>query len=270
MHVIYFIVFNSFTLLTIRFLPYFDFESVTSMWFNSMISNNWKISITIGGIAVGFAGLAAAYNKLYNNENRQAKYEIIPVYKKKLEELGMVSNNSTIGPIFLCGKKNNDDFDLPDEIIIENYLNSFSEDPYNDKFSRTLMETEIQTGLAKSFTCLREKKYELAEEACKEELAKKKNKNKKKRLMRQLRRTLALNLLGTFAILRGDYVTAIEHLTTVVETPSASKKLVINSLIKRSSILYQRRQFKESLDDLKLAENYIHEIKRSDEIFNTT
>ncbi|XP_050055682.1 uncharacterized protein LOC126549691 [Aphis gossypii] len=239
------------------------------MWFNNMISNNWKMSIAIGGIAVGFAGLAAAYNKLYNNENRQVKYEIIPIYKKKLEELGMVDNNSTIGPIFLCGKKNNDDFDLPDEIIIENYLNSFSEDPYDDTYSRALMETEIQTGLAKSFTCLRQKKYELVEEACKEELAKKKNKNKKKRLMRKIRRTLALNLLGTFAILRGDYVTAIEHLTTVVETSSASKKLVINSLIKRSSILYQRRQFKESLDDLQLAENYIHEIKRSDEIFNT-
>ncbi|XP_050057116.1 uncharacterized protein LOC126550150 [Aphis gossypii] len=127
------------------------------MWFNSMISNNWKMSIAIGGIAVGFAGLAAAYNKLYNNENRQVKYEIIPIYKNKLEELGMVDNNSTIGPIFLCGKKNNDDFDLPDEIIIENYLNSFSEDPYNNTYSRSLMETGNQTGLAKSFTCIQKK-----------------------------------------------------------------------------------------------------------------
>ncbi|CAH1721900.1 unnamed protein product [Aphis gossypii] len=237
------------------------------MWFNSMISNNWKMSIAIGGIAVGFAGLAAAYNKLYNNENRQVKYEILPIYKNKLEELGMVDNNSTIGPIFLCGKKNNDDFDLPDEIIIENYLNSFSEDPYNNTYSRSLMETGNQTGLAKSFICIQQKKYELVEEACKEELAKKKNKNKKRKLMRQIRRTLALNLLGTFAILRGDYETAIEHLTSVVEIPSASKKLVINSLIKRSSVLYQRRQFKESLDDLTLAENYIQEIKRSDEIY---
>jgi len=39
------------------------------MWFNSIISNNWKISIAIGGIALGFAGLAAAYNKLVLNIN---------------------------------------------------------------------------------------------------------------------------------------------------------------------------------------------------------
>jgi len=73
--------------------------------------------------------------------------------------------------------------------------------------------------------CLKDKNYDDVEEACKEELAKKKNKNKKRRLMRKIRRMLALNLLGTFAILRGDYVTAIEHLTTVIETPNAPKKV---------------------------------------------
>jgi len=34
-----------------------------------MISSNWKTSIAIGGIAVGLAGLAAAYKKLVLNIN---------------------------------------------------------------------------------------------------------------------------------------------------------------------------------------------------------
>lgn len=83
----------------------------------------------------------------------------------------------------------------------------------------------LSTRLERAIKCFRDKNYEDVEEACKEELARKKNKNKKKKLSRKIRRTLALNLLGTFAILRGDYATAVEHLTTVIETPDAPEEV---------------------------------------------
>jgi len=83
----------------------------------------------------------------------------------------------------------------------------------------------LSTGLEKALKCLRDKNYEDVEEGCKEELKKKKNKNSKRRMKKKIRNTLALNLLGTFSILRGDYSTAVEYLTTVVETQSAPEKV---------------------------------------------
>lgn len=65
--------------------------------------------------------------------------------------------------------------------------------------------------------CIKDKQYEKIEEACKEELNKTDNS--------LIRRTLALNLLATFCILRGNYAVGIEHLTTVIDTPGVPKKV---------------------------------------------
>lgn len=72
-------------------------------------------------------------------------------------------------------------------------------------------------GLELALKCLRDKKYEKIENACKEELNKTDNS--------LIRRTLTLNLYATFYILRGNYNKGIEHLTTVIETPGVPKKV---------------------------------------------
>lgn len=171
------------------------------------------------------------------------------------------------------GKKNLEEytkhnvFNLPTKIFIENYMKSFSEDPFNDEFPQSLMKSEIKwvyfklfllnlslssyyyllfiksffniqhnslqiiiiifnvsfllnlfsTGLELALKCIKDKNYEEIEDACKEELKKTDNS--------LIRRTLALNLLATFSILRGNYVTGVEHLTTVIETPGVPNKV---------------------------------------------
>jgi len=65
--------------------------------------------------------------------------------------------------------------------------------------------------------CLKNKNYEAIEDACKEELNKSDNS--------LIRRTLTLNLLATFSLLRGNYQVGIEHLTTVIETPGVPNKV---------------------------------------------
>jgi len=65
--------------------------------------------------------------------------------------------------------------------------------------------------------CLKNKTYEQIEDACKEELKKTDNS--------LIRRTLALNLLATFSILRGNYASGIEHLTTVIESSGVPHKV---------------------------------------------
>lgn len=54
--------------------------------------------------------------------------------------------------ILICnvGKKNLEEykkhnvFNLPTKIFIENYMKSFSEDPFNDEFPQSLMKSEIK------------------------------------------------------------------------------------------------------------------------------
>lgn len=75
----------------------------------------------------------------------------------------------------------------------------------------------FSTGLEFALKCIRNKSYEGIEEACKEEMNKTDNS--------LVRRTLALNLLGTFIILRGNYDAGLEHLTTVIETPGVPNKV---------------------------------------------
>lgn len=65
--------------------------------------------------------------------------------------------------------------------------------------------------------CVKNKDYEGIEEACKEELDKTDNS--------LIRRMLALNLLATFSILRGNYATGITHLSTVIETSGVPNKV---------------------------------------------
>lgn len=72
-------------------------------------------------------------------------------------------------------------------------------------------------GLELALKCLKDKSYERIEEACKEELNKTDNS--------LIRRILALNLLATFSILRGQYDIGIEHLTTVIDTPGVPNKV---------------------------------------------
>lgn len=75
----------------------------------------------------------------------------------------------------------------------------------------------FSTGLEFALKCISNKNYEEIEEACKEELNKTDNS--------LIRRTLALNLLATFTILRGNYDTGAKHLTTVIETPNVPNKV---------------------------------------------
>lgn len=237
-----------------------------------------------GLLSTVYQNRAAAYSKLNNNENCVADcdkaLELVPSYKKALSrraraltELGNFKlaleditavvmldefkNQSDImfadSVIKSLGKKNLEEytkhnvFNLPTKIFIENYMKSFSEDPFNDEFPQSLMKSEINTGLELALKCIKDKKYEEIEDACKEELKKTDNS--------LIRRTLALNLLATFSILRGNYATGVEHLTTVIETPGVPNKLVINSLIKRSSVYHQQEQVEKSFEDLKRAEN---------------
>lgn len=75
----------------------------------------------------------------------------------------------------------------------------------------------FSTGLEFALKCVKNKSYEGIEEACKEELEKTDNS--------LIRRTLALNLLATISILRGNYAIGIEHLTTVIETTGVPNKV---------------------------------------------
>lgn len=75
----------------------------------------------------------------------------------------------------------------------------------------------FSTGLELALKCNRDKNYEGVENACKEELNKTDNS--------LIRKMLALNLLATFIILRGNYAAGLEHLTTVIETPGVPNKV---------------------------------------------
>lgn len=72
-------------------------------------------------------------------------------------------------------------------------------------------------GLELALKCLRDKDYERIEDACKDELNKSFNS--------LIRRSLALNLLATFTILRGNNNIGIEYFTTIIETPGVSDKV---------------------------------------------
>lgn len=73
------------------------------------------------------------------------------------------------------------------------------------------------TGLELALKCLKDKNYEIIEDACKEELKKPDNS--------LIRRMLVLNLLATFSILRGNYEVAIEFLTTIIEKSGVPNKV---------------------------------------------
>lgn len=237
-----------------------------------------------GLLSTLYQNRAAAYSKLNNYENCVADCDkalvLVPSYKKALSrraraltELGnfklaleditavvMLDEFKNQPDIMFAdsvikslGKQNLEEytkhnaFNLPTKIFIENYLKSFSEDPFNDEFPQTLMKSEVNTGLELALKCINNKNYEQIEDACKEELNKTDNS--------LIRRTLALNLLATFSILRGNYATGVEHLTTVIESSGVPNKLVINSLIKRASVYHQQEQVEKSFEDLKRAEN---------------
>jgi len=73
------------------------------------------------------------------------------------------------------------------------------------------------TGLELALKNLKAKNYEMIEEACKEELNKSDNS--------LIRRMLALNLLATFYILRGNYEVGIKNLTRIIETPEVPNEV---------------------------------------------
>lgn len=75
----------------------------------------------------------------------------------------------------------------------------------------------FSTGLELALKCTRDRNYEGVENACKEEL--------NKTDITLIRKMLALNLLATFIILRGNYAAGLEHLTTVIETPGVPNKV---------------------------------------------
>lgn len=75
----------------------------------------------------------------------------------------------------------------------------------------------FSVGLELALKCLRDKKYERIEDACKEEL-----KNFNNILIRKM---LTLNLLATFSVLRGDFDIGAKYLTTIIQTPGVTNKV---------------------------------------------
>ncbi|XP_050547936.1 mitochondrial import receptor subunit TOM70-like isoform X3 [Daktulosphaira vitifoliae] len=236
-----------------------------------------------GLLSVVYQNRAAAYSKLNNHENCVSDcskaLELVPTYKKALSrraraltELGnfKLALEDITAVIMLDEFKNQSDlmfadsvikglgkknlaeftkshvFNLPTKTFIDNYMKSFCDDPFNDEFSQALLQSDVNNGLELALKCIRDKKYENIEEACKEELNKTDNS--------VVRRTLALNLLATFSILRGNYSEGLQHLTAVIETSGVPNKLIINSLIKRASVYHQQEQVEKSFEDLKRAE----------------
>ncbi|XP_050441648.1 mitochondrial import receptor subunit TOM70-like [Adelges cooleyi] len=244
----------------------------------SMCPDNEK-----GLLSVVYQNRAAAYSKLNNNENCASDctkaLELVPNYKKALSRraraLSELKNfklaleditavimldqfqNQTdllfadsviknLGQQNLADYTKNHVFNLPTKTFIDSYMKSFCDDPFNDEFSQALLQSDVNSGLELALKCIRDKNYDIVEEACKEELEKTDNS--------LVRRTLALNLLATFTILRGDYHEGIKNLTAVIETPGVPNKLIINSLIKRASVYHQQEQVEKSFEDLKKAE----------------
>lgn len=87
-------------------------------------------------------------------------------------------------------------FDLPPKIFIDYHIKSFCDDSFNDEFSKSLVQSDVNSGLEMALKCVRDKNYDYVEKACKEELDKTDN--------GLARSTLTSNLLGTFTLLRGD------------------------------------------------------------------
>lgn len=73
------------------------------------------------------------------------------------------------------------------------------------------------SGLELALKCLKDKKYEGVENACKEELIKTNNS--------VIRKSLALNLLATFVIMRGHHETGSDYLSFVIETKGIPNKV---------------------------------------------
>ncbi|VVC26061.1 Tetratricopeptide repeat,Tetratricopeptide repeat-containing domain,Tetratricopeptide-like helical [Cinara cedri] len=234
-------------------------------------------------LSVLFQNRAAAYSKLNNKENCLADCNsalaLVPTYKKALSrrakvlsELGNFklaledikavqildnfkngsdenfadSVNKSLAKQNLEEYTKHNAFNLPSKIFIDNYMKTFSDDPFSDEFALTLLKSDINTGLEYALKCIQDQKFEEIEIACQEELKKTDNS--------LIRRSLALNLLATFCILRGNYVAGIEHLTTVIENPNVPNKLIINSLIKRASGYHQKGEVVKCFEDFKHAE----------------
>ncbi|VVC27137.1 Tetratricopeptide repeat,Tetratricopeptide repeat-containing domain,Tetratricopeptide-like helical [Cinara cedri] len=241
-------------------------------------------------LSILFQNRAAAYNKLVgklmtlnNNENCLADCNkalaLVPTYKKALSRRARVL--SELGNFKLALEditavqmfdeyKNQDDLifadsvtsslakqnmeeyikgnplNLPSKTFIDNYLKSFCDVPFSDEFALTLLKSDINTGLEYALKCIQNQKYENIENACQEELKKTDNS--------LIRRSLALNLLATFCILRGNIVAGIEHLTTVIENLNVPNKLIINSLIKRAIGYHQQEEVDKCFEDFKRAE----------------
>ncbi|VVC38199.1 Tetratricopeptide repeat,Tetratricopeptide repeat-containing domain,Tetratricopeptide-like helical [Cinara cedri] len=234
-------------------------------------------------LSVVFQNRAAAYSKLNNNENCLADCNkalaLVPTYQKALSrrarvfsELGnfklaleditavvMLDEFKNQADIIFAdsviknlGKQNlieytkHNTFNLPTKTFIDNYMKSFCDDPFSDEFTLTLLKSDVNTGLEYALKCIQDLKYDEIENACQEELNKTDNS--------LIRRSLALNLLATFCILRGNYAVGIKHLTAVIETPNIPNKLIINSLIKRASVYHQQEEVEKSFEDFKHAE----------------
>ncbi|VVC26081.1 Tetratricopeptide repeat,Tetratricopeptide repeat 1,Tetratricopeptide repeat-containing [Cinara cedri] len=234
-------------------------------------------------LSVLFQNRAAAYSKLNNNENCLADCNnalaLVPAYKKALSrrarvlsELGnfkLALEDITAVIIFNMFKNQDDiifsdnllkslgeqnleeytkhkEFNLPSKTFIKQFLKSFPDDPFSDEFVLTLLKSDINTGLEYAFKCIQNQKFEEIEKSCQEELNKTDNS--------LIRKSFALNLLATFYLLRGNYTAGIKHLTTVIENPNVSNKLIINSLIKRALGYHQHEEVDKCFEDFNRAE----------------
>ncbi|VVC39133.1 Tetratricopeptide repeat,Tetratricopeptide repeat-containing domain,Tetratricopeptide-like helical, partial [Cinara cedri] len=204
-------------------------------------------------LSILFQNRAAAYDKLNDNENCLADCNnalaLVPTYKKALSQRARVLSElgnfklaleDITAVIILDGFKDQGDLsfadsvnknlakqnieehtkyralNLPSRAFIDSYLKSFCDDPFSEEFTMTLLKSDINRGLEYALKCIQNQNYENIENACQEELRKSDNS--------LIRRSLTLNLLATFCILRGNYAAGVKHLTTVIENPNVPNK----------------------------------------------
>ncbi|XP_023013800.1 translocase of outer membrane 70 [Leptinotarsa decemlineata] len=132
---------------------------------------------------------------------------------------------------------------IPSKSFIKTYFSSFSHDPVYKK----LLETTDPLGLGdlkgflKAKLAFATEKYEEVIPACTEELNLSESESSYK--------LEALSLRASFYFLTGQFKEAEEDLTAIIETEDADPLIVVNSLVKRSSIKMQTDRIQDCLAD---------------------
>lgn len=133
----------------------------------------------------------------------------------------------------------------PSTNFLRTYFASYSRDPLNDLL--TTDETlNIEHGLGRALTALKDGKFEDILPACTSEVETTAT-NEKHHIEAKL-------LRGTFYLILGSMVEASDDFTFVVDSESASTDIKVNALIKRASLNVQNDQHQKGFEDFEAAE----------------